>query len=66
MKLLTIQQFSESHPAFPVGGLRHLRFHANSNGFAPAFKTIGRRVYIDPEKFFEIVDAQNRQKAQQL
>jgi hypothetical protein len=30
----TVQQFSEQHRAFTVGGLRSLIFNANSNGLA--------------------------------
>ena len=30
--LLTVRQFSEKHPAFPEGGLRHRNFHEDSNG----------------------------------
>lgn len=57
--LLTIRQFSEKHPAFPQGGLRALRFNASTNGFEPAFLTVGRRVLVDEKRFFEIIDAKN-------
>jgi len=42
----------------PPGGLRHIIFHADSNGFAPAIKRVGRTVLIDPKKFWRIVDGQ--------
>ena len=42
----------------PPGGLRHLIFHADSNGFASAFKRVGRRVLVNPVRFWEIVDEQ--------
>ena len=57
--LLTIRQFAEKHPAFPQGGLRAMRFNSGQNGFAPAFVTIGRKVLIDEEQFFAIVEKQN-------
>ena len=57
--LLTIRQFSERHPAFPQGGLRALRFNQHSNGFAPAFVSVGRKVLIEEARFFEIVNQQN-------
>lgn len=69
--LKTIPQFSTEFPAFTQGGLRWLKFcseagHRNAkgetitpNGFAPAFVNVGRRVYIDVDKFFAIVAAQN-------
>ena len=57
--LLTIRQFSEKHPAFPPGGLRALRFNSASNGFAPCFLTLGRKVLVTETKFFEILERQN-------
>lgn len=62
-ELLTVRQFSEKHPAFPQGGLRALRFNQDTNGFAPAFKTVGRKVLIDEARFFEIVNQQNAKAA---
>jgi hypothetical protein len=47
----------------PNGGLRHIIFHAETNGFAPAIKRVGRRVLIDPEKFWQIVEEQNKEGA---
>lgn len=58
--LRTIRQFSEKHPAFPQGGLRAIRFNSAQNGFADAFVTVGRKVLIDEERFFEIVAEQNK------
>jgi hypothetical protein len=46
-----------------VGGLRHLIFNAETNGFAPAIKRVGRRVLIDEARFFEIVESQNSKVA---
>ena len=57
--LLTFRQFSEKHPAFAAGGLRWMRFNSQSNGFAAAFKTVGRRVLIDEAEFFAAIDRQN-------
>ena len=52
--LLTIRQFSQRHPAFPEGGIRHRVFHAESNGLAESGAILrnGRRVLIDEERFF--------------
>ena len=63
MNLLTIRQFAEKHPAFTAPALRNIRFHQESNGFAPAFKTVGRKVLIDESVFFQIIDAQNQKVA---
>jgi len=58
--LLTIRQFSERHPAFPEGSLRWHVFRASQNGLErlDAVKRIGRRVYLDEDRFFTWVDAQ--------
>jgi len=34
-----------------------------TNGFAPAFLVIGGSIFIDEDRFFEIVDEQNRESA---
>jgi len=53
--LSTVKQFTERHPAFPEGGLRHRIFHAESNGLVESGAIVrnGRRVLIDEEIFFE-------------
>lgn len=57
--LLTPAQFTEKYPAFPLGGLRWLRFNSETNGFDSAFLKIGRKLLIDEEAFFKAVDAAN-------
>lgn len=53
--LLTVKQFSEKHPAFPEGGLRHRIFYAKENGLfvSGALVRNGRRVLIDEGRFFD-------------
>ena len=53
--LLTVKQFNEKHPAFPIGGLRHRIFHEDQNGMSTAGVLVrnGRRVLIDEERFFD-------------
>lgn len=53
--LSTVKQFTQRHPAFPEGGLRHRIFHAESNGLCDSGALVrnGRRVLIDEEKFFD-------------
>lgn len=62
LSYLTVNQFSEKHPAFTRGGLRALIFNENSNGLAKAgaIVRIGRKVLIDEGKFFGWVAAQNQ------
>jgi hypothetical protein len=50
------------HPWPPAGGIRHLIFHANSNGFAQVIKRVGRRVLIDEAAFFRWVEQNNTSK----
>ena len=58
----TVQQFSERHPAFSVGGLRHQIFHEHTNGLAEsgAINRIGRKILIHEAKFFKWVEAGNK------
>ena len=57
--LLTVRQFAEKHKAFTAPAIRNIRFNQDSNGFAPAFKTVGRKVLIDEKAFFEIIEKMN-------
>lgn len=59
IRLIPVTKWSEHHDWPPIGGLRHLIFNAQTNGFAGAFKRVGRRVLIDEHEFFAIVDKQN-------
>lgn len=53
--LLTVKQFNQKHPAFPVGGLRHKIFYARQNGLEKSGALVrnGRRVLIHEERFFD-------------
>lgn len=56
-RLLTVQQWTEVHPWPPAGGLRHLIFYAESNGFHAVIRRVGRRVLIDEAAFFAWIAA---------
>ena len=58
-RLIPVPQWNEYHAWPPQGGLRHLIFNEKTNGFASAFKRVGRRVLIDESAFFACVDKQN-------
>lgn len=60
-KLLTVQQWIEQKPWPPLGGLRHLIFNAQNNGFDAVIRRVGRRVLIDEASFFAWVDRQGGQ-----
>lgn len=55
-RLIPVTDWSDYHPWPPVGGLRHLIFHANSNGFDQVLRRVGRRVLIDEAAFFNWVN----------
>jgi hypothetical protein len=57
--LLTVQQFSEKHKGFTLGGLRWLLFHRDTNGLSRAVVRLGRKILLDEEEFFAWVDGQN-------
>lgn len=58
-RLRTFRQFSQRHEAFPESSLRWTRFNQETNGFARAFVTVGRRVLIDEAEFFRTIDRLN-------
>lgn len=57
-KYLTVRQWVNEHPWPPIGGLRHLIFNAEANGFNKVIRRIGRRVLIDEDEFFNWVNTQ--------
>lgn len=56
-RLIPATRWQEFHPWPPIGGLRHLIFNANSNGFDAVVRRVGRRVLIDEAAFFEWASA---------
>lgn len=58
-KLIPVTKWNDFHPWPPIGGLRHLIFNENTNGFKPAFKRVGGRVLVDESEFFACVERQN-------
>lgn len=58
-QLIPVPSWNHYHPWPPQGGLRHLIFNEKTNGFATAFKRIGRRVLIDEAEFFACVERAN-------
>ena len=53
---IPVTDWNQRHPWPPIGGLRHLIFHAASNGFDKVIRRVGRRVLIDEAAFFAWVD----------
>ncbi len=67
--LFTVKQFSERNPAFSESSLWNIRFKSRprhstmgpieTNGAASAFVTVGRKVLIDEQVFFQWIRQQN-------
>jgi len=62
-RLIPLSQWNRFHPWPPQGGLRHLVFHAATNGFSEVIRRAGRRILIDEGAFFAWVDKQNAKGA---
>ena len=58
-RLIPLTEWPQHHAWPPMGGLRHLVFHARSNGFNAVIRRVGRRILIDEAAFFAWVEAQN-------
>jgi hypothetical protein len=61
-RLIPVTKWNEHHQWPPIGGLRHLIFFANENGFDKVIRRCGRRVLIDEAAFFEWMDEQNARR----
>ncbi len=57
--LLTVNQFTEKHPAFTVGALRWMIFNAKDNDLqqSGAIIRLGKRILISEEKFFNWIES---------
>ena len=62
-RLIPLTDWNRYHAWPPQGGLRHLKFNQDRNGFAGAFVKCGRRVLINEAKFFECVARRNEWEA---
>jgi hypothetical protein len=63
--LQRVNQFLEKNPAFTNGQIRWLIFNSKQNGLddAGAIVRMPRRIFIDVDRFFEWLDAQQTGKA---
>ena len=52
IKLIPASDWPKHHTWPPIGGLRHLIFNAERNGFSQVIRRVGRRVLIDQDAFF--------------
>ena len=59
-RFIPATDWSKHHGWPPIGGLRHLIFNAEVNGFSDAFIRCGRRVLVDEGRFFQILRHKNK------
>lgn len=57
-RVIPLTRWPEVHPWPPLGGLRHLVFHADRNDFRRVIRRAGRRVLIHEGEFFRWLDGQ--------
>ncbi len=55
-RLIPLTDWNHHHAWPPIGGLRHLVFFENTNGFHTVERRVGRRVLIDETAFFAWVN----------
>ena len=53
--LIPLTKWNDHFDWPPPGGLRHLRFYQDTNGFKEAFVECGNRILIDPDEFWKAV-----------
>lgn len=56
-RLIPVTQWNKFYDWPSVGGLRHLIYYENTNGFNKCVRRAGRRVLIDEKAFFEWISA---------
>lgn len=59
LNLIPVTEWSNHHAWPPIGGLRHLIFHENNNGFHKCVYRVGKRVLINEPEFFKWVTDQS-------
>ena len=56
--IIPVSKWNDHYDWPPAGGMRYLIFHARTNGFDNAFLRVGRRVLVDVDRFWSIVEEQ--------
>jgi len=59
----TLKEFAKKHSAFTESSLRHLIFNEHENGLADsgAISRVGRRIYINEQKWFDWIENHGKQ-----
>lgn len=58
-RYLTVNEWCKEKSWPPLGGLRHLIFNAENNGFCHVIRRCGRRVLINEQAFYQWLENQN-------
>ena len=58
-RLIPLADWPQYHAWPPLGGLRHLVFLANENGFNKVIRRAGRRILIDEQAFFDWIETES-------
>lgn len=61
-RLIPVPKWNDYHAWPPAGGMRHLIFHAQNNGFDRAFLRVGRSVLVNEGEFFAACERANAAK----
>lgn len=63
MKYITPEQLSEKYPeAFPIRWIRAKLAERRENGMSAFVYKVGRKLFIDEEKFFQWIESHGDQK----
>lgn len=60
-RYIKVTDWANHHPWPVIGGLRHLIFHEESNGFSTVVKRVGRTILIDEAEFFKWMENHDNQ-----
>lgn len=58
-RLIPVTKWNYYYDYPPIGGLRHLIFNENRNGFNKVIRRVGRRVLIKEDEFFKWIEEIN-------
>ena len=58
--ILTPKQLTENYPAFTSGGIRHLIFNAEKNGFSKCIRRVGRKILILEPEFLSYIENEGK------
>ncbi|MGI6458540.1 MAG: hypothetical protein ACOX5J_00315 [Candidatus Hydrogenedentales bacterium] len=60
-RLLSVSQFCNKHEWATIGGLRHLLFNREANGFDKCVVRLGRKILLDEAAVFAWLERHGRE-----